>query len=221
MVAGLTGDDEQHGNSGGDHAQLGDQAAVHGLVGGDVAEGEAEAGAHSAAHGLGHGQQHQHQGQLAGDDGDHLTAEAHAGIGRAGGRAAQDDGHGRDQQQVEDDDHIRHAGEGAEGEHGDEQLDHHQRRQTHQRRHEEGGLGGRGGDDGLLAAELEEVIEGLENGGTHAFLHLGHQFSVDAAEQHTGQEAEQEAGEDEHIAQILQGTDNNCHDSHLLKERSG
>ena len=28
-------------------------------------------------------------------------------------------------------------------------------------------------------------------------------------------------GEDEHIAQILQGTDNNCHVSHLLKERSG
>ena len=51
-------------------------------------------------------------------------------------------------------------------------------------------------------------------------MHLCHYLTVNAAEEHTGQKAEQEAGENQDIAQILQGSQNCTHVSHLLKELS-
>ena len=215
VVAGLAGDHQQEGDGRGDEAGLADEAAALQLIAHDGAQGEGDAllGADGHAHAAAHAQQHQHQGQLAGQHRDHLTAQADAGIGGAGGGAAQDDGHRRDQQQVQDHDHVRHLGEGRDldVEHGDEELQHHQRRQAQQGRHEEHGLVGGRGHDGLLAAELEEIIEGLQDGRSHALLHPGDQLAVDAGQQQARQEAEQEAGEDQHIDQGFQ-----CIQNHFL-----
>ena len=137
------------------------------------------------------------------DDRDHLTAQADARIGRAGGRAADDHGQGRDQQQVEDDDHVGHRAEGGEVEHRDEQLQHDQRGKADQRGRKENALVRGGGDDGLLAAELEEIIEGLEQRGADALLHPGDDLAVDAGEEQTDKEAEQEARENEDVAEGL------------------
>ena len=133
VVAGLAGDDQQHGDGGGDHAGLKNQAAVCRLIGCDVGQGKGDPGAEEIAHGFAHGEKHQHQGKLTGDNRDHLAAQAHARVGRAGGRAAQNGGQSRNQQQVQNHDHVRHAGEHGKAENGDEKLDDHQRRKAHQR----------------------------------------------------------------------------------------
>ena len=66
---------------------------------------------------------------------------------------------------------------------------------------------------------LEEIIEGLQNGGTHSLLHPCNELSVNAAEQQADDKAEQEAGENEDVAQILKSSDDYIsHYSHLLKE---
>ena len=104
---------------------------------------------------------------------------------------------------------------------GDEQLQNDERGKPHEGRGEKHGAVRGGGDDGLLAAELEEIIERLQYGRTDALLHARDELAVDAGEQQTHHKAEQEAGEDEDIADVLKSSQNYCHYSHLLKERSG
>ena len=128
MTAGLAGDDEQKGYRGGDKACVGYETAVIKLEFHDIAHGEGHA---VSAGDLADSQQHEHQRQLTGDDRDHLAAQTDAGVGRAGGRAAEHCGHSRDEQQIEDDDNVRHAGESREAVNGDEQLQHDQRGEAH------------------------------------------------------------------------------------------
>ena len=186
----------------------------------DLRHGEREPGSHRIADSLADGEQHQHERKLAGDDRDHLAAEADASIGRAGGRAAHYRRDGGDEQQVEDDDDVRDIAEHCkrrEAADGDEQLDDHQRREADYRGGEEGCLGCRCGDYCLLAAELEEIIERLKHRRADALLHPRDELAVDTAEQQSRDEAEQEAGEDKDIAEILEIIQNHIHKSHLLK----
>ena len=93
----------------------------------------------------------------------------------------------------------------------DKQLQHHLGGQTHQRgKQEHGPVGGRG-NDGLFAQQLEEIIEGLQDRGADALLHAGNQLAVDTAEQHAGQEAEQEPRENQDIGQVSEAVHYNCH----------
>ena len=101
--------------------------------------------------------------------------------------------------------------EGIEGEDRDKQLQHHLGRQAHQRSEEEHGPVRRHGNDRLLAQELEEIIERLQNRRTDTLLHPGDQLAVDTAEQQSGQEAEQESREDQDIGQILEAVKNDTH----------
>ena len=151
-------------------------------------------------------------GQLAKDAGTVFVCgeDVEKGISRNGG----------DEQQVEDDDDVRDIAEHCkrrEAADGDEQLDDYQRREADYRGGEEGSLGGRGGDYRLLAAELEEIIERLKHRRADALLHPRDELAVDAAEQQSRNEAEQEAGENQDIAEILEIIQNHTHNSHLLK----
>ena len=186
----------------------------------DLRHGEGQADAQLIADGLADGKQYQHERQLAGDDCDHLAAESDAGVGRAGRRAAHYSRNGGDEQQVEDDDDVRNIAEHCkrrEAADGDEQLDDHQRREADYRGGEEGSLGSCGGDYRLLAAELEEIIERLKHRGADALLHPRDELAVDAAEQQPRDEAEQEAGEDKDIAEILEIIQNHIHNPTSLK----
>ena len=211
VAARLTGDDEQHRRCRGDHAEFGNEAAVSHLIVHDVREAEAESGAQGVADRLRDRQQHQHQRKFHREDRHHLTREADAGIGRSGGGRAEDHRQRRDQQQIENDDHVRHAVEGVEGEDRDKELQHHLGRQAHQRSDEKHGPVRRYGNDGLLAQKLEEIIERLQNRRSDTLLHPGDQLAVDPAQQQTGEEAEQESREDQDIGQILEAVKNDTH----------
>ena len=101
--------------------------------------------------------------------------------------------------------------EGVEGEDRDEQLQHHLGRQAHQRSDEKHGPVCRHGDDRLLAQELEEIVERLQDRRTDTLLHPGNELAVNPAEQQAGQEAEQESREDQDIGQILEAVKNDTH----------
>ena len=68
----------------------------------------------------------------------------------------------------------------------------------------------------------EEIIKRLEHRRADALLHLGHELAVNAAQQQPREEAEQEAGENEDVAKVIQSRDDNIfhHISHPLKALS-
>lgn len=125
------------------------------------------------------------------------------GLGRGLLRRGLEEGAGDDQilflrrDHVEDDDNVSHRGKRGEGGHGDEHLHRDERGQSQQRSAEEHALVRRGGNDRLLAAELEEIIERLKHRRADALLHPGDDLAVDTGQQQTDQEAEQKARENE------------------------
>lgn len=58
------------------------------------------------------------------------------------------------------------------------------------------------GDDGFLAAALEEIIPGLQNRGTHTTLHTRNQLPVDTGHQNAEYHTEQQTGENQKLDQI-------------------
>ena len=175
---------------------MGDQRAVSLLVLDYFGQGEGDAAVPCR---LAHSQQHDDQRQLVGHHGHHFAGDAHAGVGGAAGRAAHDDGHGRNGQQVEDDHHVGHAAEGGKAEHRHQHGGDHQGDQADDRRRQEGAAGRGRGYDGLLAQQLKEVVGGLEQRRADALLHAGHHLAVDACQQQAGNGAIEQAGEDEQI----------------------
>ena len=199
MHADLTGDDEEHGQGGGNHAPVEEHVAVDGLPVHNGLEGEGDPQRGALARHAAHRQHHQHEGQLVGDHGHHFPAQAHPGEGGAGGGSAHDHGHTHHGEQVEDDHQVRGGGVHGVGEHGDEQGHGDQGGKAQHRRGQEQSTAGVAGDDGLLAAALEKIIPGLEQGRAHPVLHPGHQLAVQARQQHSHYHTEQEAGEYQHM----------------------
>ena len=185
MHAHLAGDDEEHGNGGGNQAPMEQQRAVCRLIVPDglKGEGQRQAGLRRQRH-LAHGQNDQDEGQLVGDHGHHLTAETYPGKGRAGGGRAHDHADADQGEQIEDDHQIGSAGEGGTAVHyGKEQGNGDEGGEAHYRGGKIDRLFRVAGDDGLLAAALEKVIPALEDRGTHAALHPGHPDAVQSGEQ--------------------------------------
>lgn len=85
---------------------MGNQGTVRRLESGNGAQGEGAANGSGLACHPAHSQQHQDEGQLVRDHRHHLTAQADAGIGRAGGGCTHDEGYTRHRQQVQDDHQV-------------------------------------------------------------------------------------------------------------------